>query len=198
MKFVAIDFETANYCAAGICAAGAATFEDGTLTDSKYWLIRPPKGAGWFHDKLIAVHGITHETVRKCPEFPEIAPEFFARVAAADIVIAHHASFDMRKLRATAKHFRLEIPPFDSLCTLALARAVWPKPLLPNYDLATVAAHIGHQFRHHHAGEDAEAAGRILLAMMQEKGVVEPRALAEMVGVQPVMARINNDPNCEK
>ena len=119
MKFVAIDFETANYCAAGICAAGAATFEDGTLTESKYWLIRPPKGSGWFHDKLIAVHGITHETVRNCPEFPEIAPEFFARLAAADIVVAHQASFDMRKLCATAKHFSLEIPPFDSLCTLA-------------------------------------------------------------------------------
>ena len=136
--------------------------------------------------------------MRNAPEFPEIAAEIFARVAASDIVVAHHASFDMRKLRAAAKHFSVEIPPFDSLCTLALARAVWPKPVLANYDLATVAAHIGHQFQHHHAGEDAEAAGRILLAMMQEKNVAGPRALAEMVGVQPVMVKINSDPSCGK
>ena len=189
MKFVAIDFETANYCAAGICAAGVATFEDGALTESKYWLIRPPKGSGWFRDERIAVHGITHETVRSCPEFPGIAPEFFSRLAAADIVIAHRAPFDMGKLCATTKHFSLKIPPFDSLCTLALARAVWPRPLLTNHDLSTVASHIGHKFEHHHALADAEAAGRILLAMMQEKGVAEPRVLAEMLGVRPVAVR---------
>ena len=189
MKFVAIDFETANYCAAGICAAGVATFEDGALTESNYWLIRPPKGSGWFRDELIAVHGITHETVRSCPEFPEIAPAIFARVATADIVVAHRASFDMGKLCATAKHFSLEIPPFDSLCTLALARAVWPRPQLENHQLPTVAGHIGHKFEHHNALADAEAAGRILLAMMQEKGAADPRALAEMLGVQPVAVR---------
>ena len=187
MKFVAIDFETANYCAAGICAAGVATFEDGALTESKYWLIRPPKGSGWFRDELIAVHGITHEMVRSCPEFPEIAPEFFARLAAADIVVAHSAHFDVPKLRSTVKHFGLECPQFDYTCTYRLSKIIWPQ--LENHQLPTVASHIGHKFEHHNALADAEAAGRILLAMMQEKNTAGPQALAELLGVQPVAVR---------
>ena len=198
MTFVAIDFETANTADESICAAGLVVFEDGEIIESRYWLVKPPKGFGWFRENFIALHGITHETVRSCPEFPRIAPEIFARVAAADIVVAHRASFDMGKLCATAKHFGLEIPRFDSLCTLALARAVWPKPLLAEHTLAAVAAHVGHQFQHHHANADAEAAGRILLAMMREKGVVEPRALAQLVGVRPVSVFIGSQPGCVK
>lgn len=175
MKFTAFDVETANRSDESICAIGLAVFEDGQLAESKYWLVRPPKGAGWFIDEFIAIHGITHVTVRDVPEFPAIAPELFARLAVADIVIAHKADFDMRLLRGTARHFGLTPPEFDYLCTLQLARRVWPQ--LPDHQLSTLAARIGHNFKHHHAGEDAEAAGRILLAMMKEKNVAGPRAL---------------------
>ena len=179
MKFAAIDFETANYSDLSICATGLAVFEDGKLAEMKYWLVRPPKGFGWFREDWTAnYHGLTHLDVRDAPEFPAVAPEIFAWLSAADVVVAHNAQFDMRKLCATAKHFDLEFAPFDSLCTLALARSCWPNPLLANHGLATVAAHIGHQFQHHHAGEDAETAGQILLAMMMQKGISAPRDLA--------------------
>ena len=185
MKFVAIDFETANAADESICAAGIAVFEDGRLAESKYWLIRPPKGFGSFRPDWVSdVHGIPHTAVYGKPEFPAIAPELFARLAAADIVIAHNAPFDMRKLRGTTKHFGLPCPEFDYLCTLALSRRVWPD--LGGYSLDVVAAHIGHELVHHHALADAEAAGVILLAMMKVKRATGPRALAEMVGVRPV------------
>jgi DNA polymerase III epsilon subunit-like protein len=38
MNFVSIDFETANYSRASICAAGLAVFEDGQLSEAPYWL----------------------------------------------------------------------------------------------------------------------------------------------------------------
>jgi DNA polymerase-3 subunit epsilon len=76
-------------------------------------------------------------------------------------------------------------PVFDYLCTYRLAARVWPG--LKNHQLPTVAARIGHQFDHHHAQADAEAAGFILPAMMKEAHVTGPRALAEMVGVRPAM-----------
>ncbi len=188
MKFVAIDFETANAADESICAAGIAVFEDGKLAESRYWLIRPPKGFGFFRPDWVSdVHGIRHTDVYGKPEFPAIAPELFARLAAADIVVAHNAHFDMHKLRGTAKHFGLAVPAFDYLCTYRLAQCIWPR--LPNYQLPTVAAHAGHKFVHHHALADAEAAGVILLAMMKAKRASGPRALAEMVGV-PVNGRI--------
>ena len=48
MKIVAIDFETANYSPLSACALGLAIFEDHKLVESPYWLIKPPKGHGWF------------------------------------------------------------------------------------------------------------------------------------------------------
>ena len=52
MNMTSIDFETANPSRVSICAAGMAVFEDGQLTEAPYWLVRPPKGHGWFHEDL--------------------------------------------------------------------------------------------------------------------------------------------------
>jgi DNA polymerase-3 subunit epsilon len=187
MKFAAIDFETANQADQSICAVGLSVFVDGASTNSRYWLIRPPKGYGWFQDDFINIHGIRHTDVQNQPEFPAVAPELFTRLAAADIVVAHNAQFDMRKLIGTAAHFGLKVPPIDCICTMALARRVWPE--LDGYALNSLAERIGHQFQHHHAAADAEAAGWLLLAMMREKGAPSPRRLAEMLGMRTITVR---------
>ncbi len=182
MKFVAIDFETANTSELGICSVGIAVFENNQLADTYYSLIRPPKGYGWFRsDWITGCHGISHTDVYNAPEFPTVAPEIFARLSAADVVVAHNAKFDMRLLHSTAVHFNLPCPAFEYLCTCQLAKRVWPE--LPDKQLSTVAAHIGHKFEHHRALADAEAAGRILLAMMAHKGITTPRDFAAAVGV---------------
>ena len=126
MNFTSIDFETANPSHVSICAAGMAVFEDGELTESPYWLVRPPKVHGWFHDVFIECRGLTHLDVQDAPEFPAIAPEFVKRLTCADIVIAHNAAFDISHLRQTLDHFGLPCPNFDYVCTCTLARRVWP------------------------------------------------------------------------
>jgi DNA polymerase-3 subunit epsilon len=184
MIFASIDFETANYSNASICAAGIAVFEDGALAESPYWLVRPPKGHGWFLEEFTEnCHGLTRFDVRDAPEFPAIAPEFLARLTRADIVVAQNAAFDMRKLRGTLQHFGLASPEFDYVCTMKLSRRVWPD--LPSHGLETLAAHIGHEFQHHHAQADAEAAGRVLLAMMKHKNTASPRELLQITGLAP-------------
>jgi DNA polymerase III subunit epsilon len=107
---------------------------------------------------------LTWFDVRNAPEFSAIAPEFLQRLVPADLVIAHNAAFDARKLRGTLRHFGLECPDFEFLCTFQMSRRVWPD--LPDHCLGTLAAHIGHEFHHHNAKEDAEAAGHVFLAMM--------------------------------
>lgn len=164
MKFVAIDFETANYSDASICAAGLAVFEDGQLTDSRYWLVKPPKGYSWFRQDFVGIHGITHNDVREAPEFSAIAPELLAQLTAADLVVAHNAAFDLRKLRGTLSHYGIACPPFKYACTLALSRQAWPE--LSSHALDRVASHIGHVFLHHNALADAEAAGRVMVAII--------------------------------
>jgi len=183
MTFTSIDFETANYSDASICAAGMAVIEDGELAESPYWLVRPPKGHGYFREDFTEVHRLTWFDVQNAPEFPVIAPEFLNRLTHADIVIAHNAWFDMSKLRGTLQHFGLACPEFDYICTLQLSRRVWPD--LPSHSLDAVTAHIGHEFQHHHAQADAEAAGRVLLAMMNEVNAASPRELLRITGVAP-------------
>ena len=183
MKFVALDFETANCSPVSICAAGLAVFENGSLKESPYWLVRPPKGHGWFRDDFIEVHGLTHLDVAESSEFPGIAEQLIGRLAATDLVIAHNAKFDINHLRAVLDHFELPQPVFDYTCTCGLARRVWPE--LPNHQLSTLADHIRHQFNHHHAQADAETAGHVLLAMMKHKSAQNPRELLQMVDMDP-------------
>ncbi len=180
MTITSLDFETANYSRVSICAAGIAVFVDGSLTETRYWLVRPPKGHGWFRDEFIECHGLTHLDVLDAPEFSAIAPEFLARLNRADLVIAHNAEFDIGHLRGTLEYFGLRCPAFDYLCTCNLARRIWPD--LPNHQLQTVAAHIGHEFHHHHAQADAEAAGRVLLAMMKHANANTPDELLQQIG----------------
>jgi len=183
MNFISIDFETANESRVSICAAGLAVFEDGKLVESTSWLVRPPKGHGWFRMDFTECHGLTWYDIQNAPEFPVIAPEFLARLTRADIVIAHNAAFDIGHLRATLNHFGMKYPEFDYLCTCHLARRVWPD--LPNHRLDTLAAHIGHKFNHHNAKADAEAAGRVLLAMMKHANANTPRELLQKMGLEP-------------
>lgn len=181
MTIVSIDFETANYSRTSICAAGMAVFINGIMTETLYWLVRPHKGHGWFRDDFIECHHLNHLDVRGAPEFPGIAPELLERLTHSDLVITHNAEFDIGHLRGVLDHFGLAYPALKYLCTCRLARRVWPD--LPDHRISTLAARIGHEFNHHQAKADAEAAGRVLLAMMEEVEITTEAELVEKTGI---------------
>jgi DNA polymerase-3 subunit epsilon len=177
-----LDFETANYSRISICAVGVAVFEDGSLTESLHWLVRPPKGHGWFLPEFTETcHGLNWFDVRDAPEFPGIAPALLERLARANVVVAHNAQFDIGALHAASQHFGLACPEFDYLCTYRVAEHIWPE--LPDHRLNTLAAHIGDDFHHHNAQADAEAAGRVLLAMMKYANANTPSELLQKAGM---------------
>jgi DNA polymerase-3 subunit epsilon len=152
--------------AEGLVALGVAVavIEDGEITASVERLIKPPKGMGWFREDFIGIHGITHETVRDAPGFDivfhELRPLFDNTLLAA-----HNAQFDMSVLGALLGHYGISYS-CDYFCTLAASRVVWPD--LPAHDLGTVASHLGVELDHHHAGSDANAAARMILAVLSE------------------------------
>ena len=184
MNIACIDFETANHSRVSMCAASVAVFENGELVESPYWLVKPPKGHGFFLPEWTEdIHGLSWFDVQDAPEFFAIAPELLERLTKADIVVAHNAMFDMGVLKQTLEHFNLPSPNFLYLCTYRLAARVWPE--LPNHQLSTVATHIGHEFQHHHAKSDAEAAGRVLLAMMKQVNTETPTKLLEKEDMEP-------------
>ena len=175
MRTACIDFETANHSDASICSAGLAVFEDFTLSETHYWLVRPPRGVGFFRPAFTEIHGLSAHDVQNAPEFPAIAPQLFERLRGADLVVAHNAPFDLRKLGGTLRYFGMPCPGFNCVCTLEISRLVWPD--LPSHGLEFLAEHIHHEFEHHNAQADAEAAGRVMIAMVQEAGLDSTAAL---------------------
>ena len=78
------------------------------------------------HSEAFAAHKISLDRLRREGVDPKLeVAEFFALVAAAlamgVIIVAHHASFDVRALNNTVYRHRLKLPPLSSaqmLCTM--------------------------------------------------------------------------------
>lgn len=159
--FTAFDFETANSQSHSACQLGVAVVDNGRIVEEKSWFIRPP-------DKFFTftyLHGITYAMVKERPTFGELWPEisfFFV----GQIIAAHNADFDIGVLTATLAHYKLFVPAFHVIDSLAVARSAWPE--LKNHRLSTVAAHLTVPLNHHDAASDARACAEIILRAGQQ------------------------------
>jgi DNA polymerase III subunit epsilon len=160
MNFTAIDFETANE-KGHPCALGLAVVENGQIVRRESWLIRPyelniPK---FYSD----IHGITEDMVADMPEFNERWDAIRVFIEGQNI-IAHNAPFDIGVLKSALDLYEIPYPAFNYACTVDISRKTWAKPrIVPNHKLNTMAAHLGVEFRHHDASDDAYAAAVIAL-----------------------------------
>ncbi|WP_336487144.1 3'-5' exonuclease [Methylobacterium nigriterrae] len=184
MTILAIDFETANERRDSACAVGLAWIEGNRVVRRESRLIRPPELR--FAPGNIRVHGILPADVRGEPEFPAVMAEFLADLEGG-LILAHNAPFDLGVLRAGLAAYGLPVPAFSYLCTLQIARQVFPDPA--GCGLGKVAARLGIRFEHHDAGEDAYACAEIALAAVQETGAEDvaglPRVLPLRVTTLP-------------
>lgn len=171
MRFVALDVETANSDPGSICAIGAAVFIDGRVEDEIYQLINP---RARFDAMNISVHGIEPEAVASAPDFQTYAGALGS--ALGGHVIVHHTHFDRTAMNAAVSRCRpADAAEWVQTCTwldsAAVARRTWSECARRGYGLSALCDRIGYQFDHHHALEDAKAAGYVLLACMNETGL---------------------------
>ncbi|GLS42940.1 3'-5' exonuclease [Methylobacterium brachythecii] len=178
MDAIAIDFETANERRDSACAVGVAWIEDGRVVRRETRLIRPPELR--FSPGNIRIHGILPADVRDQPNLPE-AMEAFLPDLSNRLVLAHNAGFDMGVLAASLAAWGKPMPAVAYLCTLRVARQVFPDPA--GCGLAKVAARLGIRFEHHDAGEDAYACAEIALAAMREIGATRVAALPRLLNM---------------
>ena len=165
MRFIAVDFETANERRGSACSVGLAWIEDNAVVRVEERLIRPKEMR--FSGFNIAIHGIHPEQVEDAPEFPEVMDEFVQDFRSA-MMIAHNASFDMSVWRACLDLYGRSYPEFHYFCTLQMARKVWE---LPSYRLSNLSEHLDIALKHHNAAEDAAACGRVALAAVAKFGL---------------------------
>lgn len=161
--FVAIDFETADYGRDSACAVGLVRVEGHRVVQRETVLIRPPRTRFLFTH----IHGITWPMVADALPFAEIWPTLLPMLDGAEFLAAHNASFDRGVLAACCAAAGLPVPVLPYVCTVSVARRRWGQR--PN-DLASVCRRLGIGLIHHHAGSDAEACARIVIAAAQPVG----------------------------
>lgn len=173
--FVVVDFETtgldATQGARVIEVAAHRTRGDGRVLDSFVTLVNPaagpdgtPGGTGAVH-----IHGITSDSVREAPTFPEIWPELSAFLSDA-VFVAHHAWFDASFLAAEISANDLTADWMPALCTYWLARQAFPH--LQRHNLEAVGTALGIVNRKPH---DAASDALVVVELLPELlGRVQP------------------------
>ncbi|MEO8733365.1 MAG: 3'-5' exonuclease [Flavobacteriales bacterium] len=167
MNLIALDFETATNDPDSPCEMGLAIVRNGEVVEVRNWLIKPRQWP-YFSPFTIAVHGIRPEHVASAPRFAEVWAEAMPLMQGA-VVVAHNAAFDMNVLRSTILSQRLPLPTFSYFCSVSLSRRVWPGQ--KGYGLGPMCAMHGIRFSHHRAGNDAEAAAKLVLCAGRKAGV---------------------------
>lgn len=178
MEFVAFDFETANYRSTSACALGLVRVSGGEIVSTASRLIRPVPF--YFNPFNISIHGIRPEDVTAEPEFDEIWP-LLSDYFNGRTLIAHNSAFDLGVLRGLLDHFNLARPEIRCLCTVRIARRVWPGR--SSYRLSSIARALGIRFRHHDALEDARAAAEIARLACERTGCADLEELADRIGL---------------
>ncbi|MFH1419714.1 MAG: exonuclease domain-containing protein [Planctomycetota bacterium] len=178
MKYIAMDFETANSKRSSVCALGIAIVDGLQVTERSSWLIRPPELC--FDPYNVSIHGITVDDVAEKPEFDAIWKDCRHYFDGAQI-LAHYASFDISVLRHVLDEYGIDYPRLQYFCTYIIAKRAWPK--LVNYSLPTVVEHLGIEFKHHDAEEDAAACANVAIRACEEAGTATLEELAARMGI---------------
>jgi len=179
LDFTAIDFETANNSAASACSVGLVKVRDGKVIDSAYWLIRPPLGFDAFLEWNVRIHGIMAVDVADALLWSEQLPDLIA-FAENDHLVAHNASFDMGVIESASRASFVDVPDFDYLCSLQVARKTYH---LDSYKLPSAAMAAGFEdFAHHNALADAQACAAIIVHAAGRHGASSIAELAEATG----------------
>lgn len=159
-SFIALDFETATEEKFSICEIGICIVEEGTVIDTKSWLVQPPGNK--YRKRNTDIHGINNSKTKNSPLFPEVWKEVLPLID-NKIIVAHNAGFDMSVLRGTLEYYKLDEPNLTYYCSLETSKRAGYS--VGDYSLSTLYKEIVEEDMegHHRAGNDATACAKIFL-----------------------------------
>lgn len=191
-SFVVLDFETTGLDPETdrIIEIGAACFENGQLQSSKFWLVHPGIP---IPPETTEITGITDEMVKDSASFDVTIKDVTAFLEGR-IPVAYNHFFDTRFLWAELRRAGMptrgpgsdgrELAPAYSDDGVWIDPLVWARELQKNekgHKLVDVCARLNIPLESaHRASHDAEATGRVLLALASQM----PRRYAELLRVQ--------------
>ncbi len=186
--FVVIDFETTGRDPERdrVIEIGVVTFVKGKVAQRQSLLVNPGIPVP---EESRAVHGITDEELAGAPVFGTVMPRVLDLLQ-GKLPVAYNASFDRSFLLAELRRAAPEgMTPAD-MPPAARPEVAWVDPLvwareilkeLQSRRLSDVAKHLGIPLEQaHRAAGDAEATGRVLMALAPQM----PRVYGELVRLQ--------------
>lgn len=161
-RFVVFDVETPNCMNNRMSAIGITVIEDGELVDEFFSLVDPETHFDYFNVQLT---GISEETVRNAPTFPELWAQI-EPLMSSGLLVAHNAVFDMGVLRKCLSDYEIQWKPYVRyLCTVQMGRRVMPGM---SHKLNDLCCHYGICLDHHQAASDSRACAQILLRYLED------------------------------
>ncbi|WP_163323003.1 exonuclease domain-containing protein [Draconibacterium mangrovi] len=163
MKFVSLDFETANDDMSSVCQIGLAYFENGQVTQEFKTYINPESDFGAMQ---VGVHGITSYDVIDAPTIREFFPKFIDMIDG--LIVVHYTHFERTVIKRICEILNLQMPEIIFLDAATVVRRTWESFKYRGYGLANVANSLNISFKHHDALEDAIAAGKVLNVAIEQ------------------------------
>lgn len=115
--------------------------------------------------------GISTADVSTAPP-PEVVVKELITFVEGCTLAAHNAAFDLAFLRHASHQAGLDFPRRPVLDTLTLSRLTFPRDLVGNHRLATMAEYLGiDPGQSHRALADATAAARVLTKLLRTSGL---------------------------
>lgn len=162
-EFFVLDVETANADYSSICQIGIAKFQNGELIEKWESLIDPED---YFDGMNISIHGITEKMVKGSPTFEQVYPEL--KKILGNEIVGHHMPFDRIAINRACELAELELMQINWLDSAKIVRRTWEDFAYSGYGLSNIANHLGIEFEHHNALEDAIATGKVMLKAFEK------------------------------
>lgn len=166
-RFLAIDFETANYAPDSACAVGLVRVESNQIVAESGFLIRPPSRSFAFTH----IHGLEWHHVANAATFGERWSEISPLFEGITHLVAHNAGFDRKVLHSCCHTYGIVPPVQPFVCSMVTARKVWG--IRPTR-LSNVCAHLSIALNHHEALSDARACAKILIHAREHQIANQP------------------------
>ncbi|MCL6099867.1 MAG: exonuclease domain-containing protein, partial [Bacteroidetes bacterium] len=179
-EYAVFDFETTGTSARNdkVIEIGIVKVRKGKVTETFSSFINPGRPVPFF---ITQMTGITNSDVQDAPYFDEVYYKIKEFIGDS-ILTAHNLSFDHSFLKHECANYELEFPKNEAICTLRLARRLYPQ--LPSKSLGNLVKQLRIRHRDVHRGlGDASATAKILVRMF--------KLLREEHGVHTVTDLIN-------
>lgn len=188
LPLAVIDFETTGFDDQldRVVEIGVVCFRRGEVTNRVSWLIQPGMP---IPESAVSVHGITDAMVADAPRFAEVAEEL-RKALEGHLPVAYNATFDRKFMHAEMARAGIypggssRLPPALDPQVTWCDPLVWVRELMAEEKskrLGDICERLAIPLSDaHRAWADAEAAGRVLLALAERM----PRSYGELIRIQ--------------